>query len=159
MKPRHKRLAFILIGLAGLGVAATLVLNALKSNLQLFYSPSELAAGAAPKERTFRLGGLVEEGSVKRGNDGLTVSFVLTDRAENVNVVFKGILPDLFKEGQGAVALGKISDDGVFMADEVLAKHDETYMPPEVAKALEQAKKSQPAAAAPINNMNGGRDI
>ncbi len=158
MKPRHKRLAFILVGLAGLGVAAALVLNALKSNLQLFYSPSELVAGAAPKERTFRLGGLVEEGSVKRGNDGLTVSFVLTDRAENVNVIFKGILPDLFKEGQGAVALGKISNDGVFMADEVLAKHDETYMPPEVAKALEQAKKDQPAATAPINT-NGGRDI
>jgi len=158
MKPRHKRLAFILVGLAGLGVAAALVLNALKSNLQLFYSPSELVAGAAPKERTFRLGGLVEEGSVKRGNDGLTVSFVLTDRAENVNVIFKGILPDLFKEGQGAVALGKISNDGVFMADEVLAKHDETYMPPEVAKALDQAKKNQPAATAPIN-MNGGRDI
>ena len=158
MKPRHKRLAFILVGLAGLGVAAALVLNALNSNLQLFYSPSELVAGAAPKERTFRLGGLVEEGSVKRGNDGLTVSFVLTDRAENVNVIFKGILPDLFKEGQGAVALGKISNDGVFMADEVLAKHDETYMPPEVAKALEQAKKDQPAATAPINT-NGGRDI
>lgn len=158
MKPRHKRLAFILVGLAGLGVAATLVLNALKSNLQLFYSPSELVAGAAPKERTFRLGGLVEEGSIKRENDGLTVNFVLTDRAENVNVIFKGILPDLFKEGQGAVALGKINDDGVFMADEVLAKHDETYMPPEVAKALEQAKKDQPVTAAPINT-NGGRDI
>lgn len=158
MKPRHKRLAFILAGLAGLGVAATLVLNALKSNLQLFYSPSELVAGTAPKERTFRLGGLVEEGSIKRESDGLTVNFVLTDRAENVNVIFKGILPDLFKEGQGAVALGKINDDGVFMADEVLAKHDETYMPPEVAKALEQAKKDQPATAAPINT-NGGRDI
>lgn len=158
MKPRHKRLTFILVGLAGLGVAAALVLNALKSNMQLFFSPTEMVAGAAPAERAFRLGGLVEEGSIQRENDGLTVHFVLTDRAESVNVTYKGILPDLFKEGQGAVALGKLGPGGMFMAEEVLAKHDETYMPPEVAKALEQAKKDQPAAV-PAMNSNGGRDI
>lgn len=143
MKPRHKRLTFILIGLATLGVAAALILNALRSNLTFFFSPSELASGTVPEGRAFRLGGLVEEGSVKREGDGLTVHFVVTDRHKNVNVTYKGILPDLFKEGQGIVALGKVRNDGVFVADEVLAKHDENYMPSEVMKALEQAEKDK----------------
>lgn len=151
MKPRHKRLTFIVIGLVTLGVAAALVLNALRSNLTFFFSPSEIASGAVPDGRAFRLGGLVEEGSVQRENDGLTVHFVVTDRVKDVNVTYKGILPDLFKEGQGVVALGKVRQDGVFIADEVLAKHDENYMPSEVMKALEQAEKDKlnaaPAAA------------
>lgn len=149
MKPRHKRLTFILIGLATLGVAAALVLNALRSNLTFFFSPTELASGVVPEGRAFRLGGLVEEGSVKREGDGLTVHFVVTDRQKNVPVTYKGILPDLFKEGQGIVALGKVRNDGVFVADEVLAKHDENYMPSEVMKALEQAEKDKLKAAAP----------
>ena len=148
MKPRHKRLTLIVIGLATLVVGAALVLRALRSNLTFFFSPTELAAGAAPAGRSFRLGGLVEEGSLKREHDGLTVHFVVTDRQKNVNVTYKGILPDLFKEGQGIVALGKVRNDGVFVADEVLAKHDENYMPSEVMKALEQAEKDKLKSAA-----------
>ena len=141
MKARHKRLALILLGLAGLSVAAALVLNALNSNLALFISPSDVKAGLAPQSRAFRLGGLVEEGSLRRDADGLTVHFVVTDNAERIPVVYTGILPDLFREGQGVVAQGTLGPDGVFHATEVLAKHDETYMPPEVADALERAKK------------------
>jgi cytochrome c-type biogenesis protein CcmE len=140
MKPRHKRLAFILVGLAGLAIAATLVLNAFRSNMVFFFSPSELASGHVPNDRSFRLGGLVEKGSLQRENDGLTVHFVVTDLAKNVKVTYKGILPDLFKEGQGVVTLGRMGPDGQFHAEEVLAKHDEKYMPPEVAKALKDAK-------------------
>ncbi len=149
MKPRHKRLAFILAGVAGLAVAAGLVLTALKGNIQLFFSPSELVAGAAPEGRNFRLGGLVEEGSVQRETDGLTVHFIVTDNAERVKVTFTGILPDLFAEGQGVVATGALGPGGVFLAKEVLAKHDETYMPPEVAEALkktEQQKATTPGS-------------
>ena len=157
MKARHKRLTFIVIGLVTLGVAAALVLNALRSNLTFFFSPSELVSGAVPEGRSFRLGGLVEEGSVKRENDGLTVHFVVTDRHKNVNVTYKGILPDLFKEGQGIVAMGKMrGGDGVFVADEVLAKHDENYMPSEVMKALEQAEKDKLRAAPSAMNQGGG---
>lgn len=140
MKPRHKRFAFILVGLAAVAIAAGLILNAFRSNLVFFFSPTQVAAEEAPVGQSFRLGGLVEEGSVERGADGLTVRFVVTDTAERIPVVFTGILPDLFREGQGVVAQGRLGPNGVFRADEVLAKHDETYMPPEVAEALEQAR-------------------
>jgi cytochrome c-type biogenesis protein CcmE len=140
MKPRHKRGAIILIGLVGVGAIAALVLNALQSNINLFFSPTQVAAQESPKDRTFRLGGLVKEGTVQRAADGITVQFDVTDNAQTVKVAYVGILPDLFKEGQGVVAQGKMGADGVFKADEVLAKHDETYMPPEVSKALDQAK-------------------
>ena len=142
MKPRHKRTALILAGLAVLGGATLLVLNAFQSNLVFFYTPTQIAANEAPQGRNFRIGGLVEAGSVKRQPDGLTVHFVVTDTAKNVPVTFTGILPDLFKEGKGVVAQGKLGADGVFAASEVLAKHDENYMPPEAADALERANKA-----------------
>ena len=143
MKSRHKRGAFIVMGLAGVGIIAALVLNALQSNINLFFSPSEVIAQQAPADRTFRLGGLVEVGSVQRENDSVRVHFRVTDNVETVAVVYSGILPDLFREGEGVVAQGKLGSDGVFQANEVLAKHDETYMPPEVAQALEAAKAGQ----------------
>jgi cytochrome c-type biogenesis protein CcmE len=135
MKARHKRFGFLVVGLVGLGLASWLVLNALDSNLSYFFSPTEVAENKAPKDHVFRLGGLVEEGSVQRGKE-LTVRFVVTDNANKVNVAYTGILPDLFKEGQGVIAQGKMGPEGVFVADQVLAKHDENYMPPEVADAL-----------------------
>ena len=138
MKPRHKKLALIGVGLAGLGVAAVLVLNAFQNNLVFFFSPTQVAAKEAPVQKTFRIGGLVEKGSVKREDDGLTVRFVVTDLAHNLPVVYKGILPDLFKEGKGVVAQGRLGTDGIFHANEVLAKHDENYMPPEAADALKE---------------------
>ncbi len=146
MKARYKRMMFIVVGLAGVGVAATLVLSALQSNINHFFSPTEVVANQAPKDRTFRLGGLVEVGSVQREDDGLTVHFNVTDNAEIVTVTYTGILPDLFREGEGVVAQGKLGSGGVFQADEVLAKHDETYMPPEVADALEKAEAKQATA-------------
>ena len=149
MKSRHKRLAIIVGGLAGLGVAAWLVLNALNSNINLFFSPTQVMAKQAPADRTFRLGGLVQQGSLQREDDGLTVHFLVTDNAQTIKVTYTGILPDLFKEGQGVVAQGKLGPDGVFRAEEVLAKHDEKYMPPEVAKALKDAKTTPGGAAAP----------
>jgi cytochrome c-type biogenesis protein CcmE len=136
MKPRHKRLALIGMGLAGLGIAAALVLNAFQSNLVFFFSPTQVAAREAPIQKTFRIGGLVEKGSLKREDDGLTMRFVVTDLANNIPVVYTGILPDLFKEGKGVVAQGRLAEDGIFHADQVLAKHDENYMPPEAADAL-----------------------
>lgn len=136
MKPRHKRLALIGVGLCGLGVAAALVLNAFQNNLVFFFSPTEVVEKKAPVQKTFRVGGLVEQGSLKREDDGLTVRFVVTDLAHNIPVVYKGILPDLFKEGKGVVAQGSLAEDGIFHANEVLAKHDENYMPPEAADAL-----------------------
>jgi cytochrome c-type biogenesis protein CcmE len=141
MKPRNKRLA--LAGGVVLAVAAiaALVLNAFQSNLVFFYSPSQIASNEAPHGRTFRLGGMVEEGTVKR--DGLVVSFVVTDTAKTIPVRYQGILPDLFKEGKGVVAQGQLRD-GVFVASEVLAKHDENYMPPEAAEALKQAQRGNP---------------
>ena len=137
MKPRHKRAVIIAGGLATLGLAAYLVLNAFQSNLVFFFSPTQVAAGEAPKERTFRIGGLVKEGTVKR--DNLTVAFVVTDTAKEIPVSYTGILPDLFKEGKGVVAQGKLDANGKFTATEVLAKHDENYMPPEAKAALDQA--------------------
>ena len=138
MKPRHKRAAIIIGALAALGIAAYFVLNAFQSNLVFFFSPTQVAAGEAPKNRTFRIGGLVKEGSVKR--DNLTVSFVVTDTSKEVPTIYTGILPDLFKEGKGVVAQGKFDTDGKFVASEVLAKHDENYMPPEAKAALDQAQ-------------------
>jgi cytochrome c-type biogenesis protein CcmE len=147
MKTRHKRIGFIVAGLAGLAIAAALVLNAFQDNLVFFFSPSQVAAKEAPVGRNFRIGGLVENGSMKRDSDGLTVRFIVTDTASSIPVVFKGILPDLFKEGRGCVAEGKVGTDGVFHADSVLAKHDENYMPPEAAQSLEKAKQSANQAA------------
>jgi len=141
MKPRHKRFALIAVALAGVGVAAALVLNAFRSNLVFFFSPSQVFSKEAPVAKKFRLGGLVEKGSLRREADGLTVEFIVTDTAKDIHVRYTGILPDLFREGQGMVAQGKLGDDGVFYADEVLAKHDEKYMPPEVAAALKEAKE------------------
>jgi len=143
MKSRHKKLMVIVLGLAGLGIAAALILNAFQSNLVFFFSPTQVAKGEAPTDRAFRIGGLVEDGSVKREADGLTVRFVVTDTAKSMPVLYKGILPDLFKEGKGVVAEGKLGADGLFTASQVLAKHDENYMPPEAAHALEQAAKAQ----------------
>ena len=143
MKSRHKKLLVIVLGVAGLGIAATLILNAFQSNLVFFFSPTQVANGEAPTDRAFRIGGLVEDGSLKRDPDGLTVRFVVTDTAKTIPVVYKGILPDLFKEGKGVVAEGKLGNDGLFTSTQVLAKHDENYMPPEAAQALEQAAKAQ----------------
>jgi cytochrome c-type biogenesis protein CcmE len=137
MKPRNKRLAIILGIVAAVGVAVALVLNAFQSNLVFFYSPSQVAAKEAPVGRTFRLGGMVTSGSLKR--DGVTVSFLVTDTVQTIPVRYQGILPDLFKEGKGVVAQGQVGPDGVFVAREVLAKHDENYMPPEAAEALKRA--------------------
>jgi cytochrome c-type biogenesis protein CcmE len=143
MKPRHKKLAIIASSVTALGVASVLVLNAFQSNLVFFFSPTQVANNEAPIGKAFRIGGLVEEGSVKRQADGVTVNFVVTDTAKVIPVVYTGILPDLFKEGKGVVAQGKLASDGVFRADEVLAKHDENYMPPEAAGALDQADKAR----------------
>ncbi|MEW8013875.1 MAG: cytochrome c maturation protein CcmE [Candidatus Sedimenticola endophacoides] len=138
MKARHKRYGFIAAGLVGLGLAAWLVLNALDNNLSYFFSPTEVVENKAPADHVFRLGGLVEGGSLQRGQE-LTIRFVVSDGANRVNVAYIGILPDLFAEGQGVIAQGRMGEDGVFIADEVLAKHDENYMPPEVAEALDKA--------------------
>jgi len=139
MKARHRRFVWIAAGLAALGIAVALVLNAFQSNLVFFYTPTQIAGGEAPKGRNFRLGGLVETQSVKRVPDGLGVTFIVTDRAKSIPVRYSGILPDMFKEGRGVVAQGHIGDDGNFVATEVLAKHDENYMPPEAAEALRKA--------------------
>jgi cytochrome c-type biogenesis protein CcmE len=151
MKRRHKRLGFIVAGLAGLGIAAALVLTAFQENLVFFFSPSQVAAKEAPIGRTFRVGGLVQEGTVRRDKDGLTVHFVVTDTAQSIPVIYKGILPDLFKEGKGCVAQGKIGADGVFYADQVLAKHDENYMPPEAGQAIDKAKHARDASKTVVN--------
>ena len=143
MKPRHKRLALIATGVVGLSVAALFVANAFRSNLVFFYSPTEVYTGKAPADRMFRIGGMVEEGSVKRAPDGLKVEFVVTDFNQRLVVKYQGLLPDLFREGQGVVAQGRL-EERVFLAREVLAKHDENYMPPEAAKALQGANYKQP---------------
>jgi len=140
VKPRHKRMAAIAVGLAALGIAAALVLAAFEKNLVFFFTPSQIAANEAPQGRTFRIGGMVLAGSVKR--EGVEVRFVVTDTAKHVPVVYSGPLPDLFREGKGVVAQGSLGPDGVFRAREVLAKHDENYMPPEAAHALERAQKT-----------------
>jgi cytochrome c-type biogenesis protein CcmE len=147
MKPRHKKLALIAVVVAALGVAVVLVLNAFNSNLVFFFSPTQVAKGEAPTNRAFRIGGLVEEGSIKRDPDGLTVRFVVTDTAMTIPVAYTGILPDLFKEGKGVVAEGRLGADGLFTATQVLAKHDENYMPPEAASAIEQAQQAQKTVA------------
>ena len=139
MKARYRRFMWIALGLLVVTVAVTLVLRAFNSNLVFFYTPSDIAQKKAPQDRNFRLGGLVTVGSLKRNPDGLTVNFVVTDTAESIPISFTGILPDLFKEGKGVVAQGKLGPDGVFRASEVLAKHDENYMPPEAAEALKRA--------------------
>lgn len=138
MKARHKRFGFLLAGMVILGLAAYLVLNALNKNLSYFFSPTQVLNNEAPAGHVFRLGGLVTPGSLQRGED-LTINFIVTDNAKDVPVQYTGILPDLFQEGQGVITQGKMSAGGVFMADQVLAKHDENYMPPEVADALEQS--------------------
>ena len=146
MKRRHKRIGIIVAGLAGLSLAAFLALSAFQNNLVFFFSPTQVAAKEAPVNRTFRIGGLVEEGTLKRESDGLTVRFTVTDTAASIPVVYKGILPDLFKEGRGCVAQGRLGDDGVFRAEEVLAKHDENYMPPEAGEAIDKAKHAKEAS-------------
>ncbi len=143
LKRKHRWLGFVVAGMVCLLIAAGLVLNAFEDNLVFFYSPSELAEKAIPDGRRFRLGGLVEEGSVNRLADGLTVEFVITDLAATVAVRYRGPLPDLFREGQGVVTEGKMSEGGIFIADNVLAKHDENYMPPEVAEAPKAAGQWQ----------------
>ena len=140
MKARHRRFAWIGAGVAVLAIAVALVLNAFQSNLVFFFTPSQIAANEVPQGRAFRIGGLVEEKSMKRESDGLTVRFNVTDTAKTVPVTYTGILPDLFKEGKGVVAQGKLGPDGVFHATEVLAKHDENYMPPEAADAVKKAR-------------------
>jgi cytochrome c-type biogenesis protein CcmE len=145
MRTRHQRIAFIILALCGLGVATFLVAKAFRSNLVFFVSPSEIASKTAPIGQTLRLGGLVEKGS--RKTDGLTHRFAVTDTVSTIPVVYTGILPDLFKEGRGCVVKGRVENDGVFHADEVLAKHDENYMAPEAAKSIEEASKHAKDAA------------
>lgn len=146
MKARHKRLGFIAVAVVGVGIALTLIFQVLGENMMFFHSPTEVAENKVPVNKEFRLGGLVEEGSVKREDDGLTVHFNITDTAKTVPVTYTGILPDLFREGQGVITRGKLNN-GIFKAEEVLAKHDETYMAPEVQDALDKAEKSKQAAA------------
>lgn len=141
MKPRHKRMAVIVVSVVGFTVAALFVLNAFRSNLVFFYSPSEVLAGEAPRAQRFRVGGLVVQGSVKK--NGASVDFIVTDMNAKISVHYEGILPDLFREGQGIVAQGRLMANNRFVADEVLAKHDENYMPPEVADALAKQAKDQ----------------
>ena len=148
MKPRTKRGLAIVTGLAVLGIASALVLNAFQSNMVFFFSPTQVADKEAPLERSFRIGGLVEEGSIQRDGKTLTVNFVVTDLAQKIPVVYTGLLPDLFREGKGVVAQGKLGQDGVFRAEQVLAKHDENYMPPEAADALAKARKGEMPAGA-----------
>jgi len=140
VKPRHKRAAAIALGVVALGAATALVLTAFEQNLVFFFTPSQVAANEAPQGRTFRIGGMVLAGSVKR--EGVEVRFVVTDTAKTIPVTYRGALPDLFREGKGVVAQGQLGADGVFAAREVLAKHDENYMPPEAANAVERAQKT-----------------
>jgi len=149
MKPRHKRLAAVAVGVAALGIATALILKAFQSNLVFFYTPSQIVANEAPQGKSFRIGGMVQDGSVKRS--GVEVRFMVTDTAKTVPVVYSGILPDLFREGKGVVAQGQLGPDGIFRAREVLAKHDENYMPPEAAAALKQAHEK----GKPMGQMKG----
>ncbi len=152
---RKKRLALVFLVVLGVGAAVALALNAFQENMMFFYSPSEVTAGQAPQNHVFRVGGLVSAGSLKRQEDGLTVRFDVTDLKKTVTVQYTGILPDLFREGQGIVALGRLGSDGVFTAEEVLAKHDENYMPPEVADAL--GKSHETAVGAPVPTPTAAR--
>ena len=152
MTPRQKRMATVAAILVGVGIATAFALQAFQKNLLYYYSPTQISAGEAPSSRTFRVGGLVENGSVQREPGSLEVRFTLTDFANTVGVSYTGVLPDLFREGQGIIARGKMRDDGVFVAEEVLAKHDENYMPPEVKQSLkphmDAAGEAQTSAAA-----------
>jgi cytochrome c-type biogenesis protein CcmE len=143
MKPRHRRVALIVAGLAVLGIATALILSAFRQNLVFFYTPSDVVANKAPTGQLFRVGGLVEAGSVHREPNGVRVVFRVTDTANTITVAYDGILPDLFREGKGVVAEGKIEPGGTFHASQVLAKHNENYMPPDAAHALEQAEKAR----------------
>jgi len=151
LKPRHRRIALIVAGVAGLALAATLVLQAFQQNLVFFFTPSQVAANEAPQGRAFRVGGMVEVGSVKRQPDGVTVHFVVTDTAKGIPVAFKGVLPDLFREGKGVVTQGRL-ENGLFVASEVLAKHDENYMPPEAADAVNKAHATNQKAVGTVIN-------
>ncbi len=157
MKARHKRFGLIAVGLLLLVVAVVLFTKSFKSNLVFFFTPTQVASGEAPKTGNFRIGGMVEEGSLKRLPDGLRVEFKVTDTARTMQVQYKGILPDLFKEGKGVVAEGSLNKDGLFVADQVLAKHDENYMPPEAAAALESAKTQKAKDATVSNAMEGAK--
>ncbi len=150
MKSRHKRLILIVAGLAALGLAAMLVLSAFKKNLVFFFTPTQILAGEAPQGTNFRMGGLVEAGSLSRQPDGVTVSFMVTDTARHIRVNYRGILPDLFKEGKGVVVQGKLSGNALFIAEDVLAKHDENYMPPDAAYALKKAKEANKSIGATV---------
>ena len=141
---RKKRLLLIALMLAGIGVGVGFALKALNQNIMFFFSPSDIVAGKAPQNKDFRVGGVVVEGTVKRPGDGLTVQFDLTDNAETVTVRYTGILPDLFREGQGIIANGQLNGEGDFVANEVLAKHDENYMPPEVMEAMKKSGQAMP---------------
>lgn len=142
MKNRYKRTVLIVGGVATLGITAALLLNAFQSNLVFFFTPTQVSAGEAPTAQAFRIGGMVQSGSMQRQRDDLTVKFIVTDTAKEMPVVYTGILPDLFREGKGVVAQGRLGSDGIFRAETVLAKHDENYMPPEAQHAMDQAKKS-----------------
>lgn len=151
MKPRQKRFMFIAIGLATVSIAVGLVLYSLRGNVNLYFTPSDVFDGKAPVGKSFRIGGLVEEGSIKREKDGLSVSFAITDTHKTIPVIYTGILPDLFKEGKGVVAQGRMEQGGMMRAEEVLAKHDENYMPPEAMDAMNKAQAAKAAAAsAPV---------
>lgn len=159
MTPRKKRLMFIVGGLALVGAAVGLVLFALKNNVSLYFTPTQVYNKEAPQNRNFRIGGLVEKGSLERDKDGLTVHFMITDTTNTMKVVYVGILPDLFKEGKGVVAEGKLEDGNVFHASEVLAKHDENYMPPEAADAIKKAKAAQAEAAQSSNGAPAANSV
>ena len=151
MKPRHRRIALIVAGVAGLALAATLVLQAFQDNLVFFFTPTQVVANEAPQGRAFRVGGMVEKGSVKRQPDGVTVHFVVTDTAKSIPVAFKGVLPDLFREGKGVVTQGRL-ENGLFVASDVLAKHDENFMPPEAADAVKKAQATNQKAVGTVVN-------
>ena len=155
MKARHRRFAWIAAGVAVLGIAVALVLNTFQSNLVFFFTPTQVAAREAPQGRAFRIGGLVEVGSVQRRANSLDVNFVVTDTSKTVPVIYTGLLPDLFKEGKGVVAQGSLGADGKFHATEVLAKHDENYMPPEAAAALSSAAKDR-SKGSTMSTLKGG---
>jgi cytochrome c-type biogenesis protein CcmE len=157
MKPRHKRLAMIAGGLAALALAAAFVLAAFRENLVFFYTPSQVAANEVPQGQAFRIGGMVVPGSVQRQPDGVTVRFVVTDTAKDVRVAYRGILPDLFREGKGVVTQGKLGGDGLFLASDVLAKHDENYMPPAAADAIKQAQAVNAKATHTLVEGGAGR--
>lgn len=160
MNPKRKQKLILIIAMvAGVGIAVGLLLNAFQQNLMLFFSPTDVVAGKAPEDAKFRIGGLVEAGSVQREADGLTVSFKVTDNAKTVAIRYTGILPDLFREGQGIVSLGRLDDTGVFVASEVLAKHDENYMPPEVADALEKTRQAEESGRAAQTAVHGSNTV